>query len=188
MSNIKYPLNIYVIWHPNFGFGKTIAEELYSTFCRDYNNPLSRGLNIPVYFRFIKLENGQPLNIDFKEAEKNAIILLIDEEYFLDDDYRAYTRQIVEKTNEYNRIFPIKLFDYAYSINCGLNKLQVTDAIKYFGENLNINKSADQEKSIHKINADLRHDLSRLIWSFHDKREDKNSQRIGSPVKLFLSH
>ncbi|MFV0225865.1 toll/interleukin-1 receptor domain-containing protein [Empedobacter falsenii] len=188
MSNIKYPLNIYVVWHPNFGFGKKIAEELYSTFCRDYNNPLSRGLNIPVYFRFIKLENGQPLNIDFNEAEKNAIILLIDEEYFLDDDFKLYTKQIVGKANDYNRIFPIKLFEYAYSINCGLNKLQFTDAIKYFGENLNINKSTDQEKSINKIKTELLHDLSRLIWNFQEKQDDKNSQRIGSPVKLFLSH
>ncbi|TPD70484.1 TIR domain-containing protein [Flavobacterium microcysteis] len=188
MNNIIYPLNIYVVWHPNFGFGKTIAEELYSTFCRDYQNPLSRGLNIPVYFRFIKLENGQPLTIDLNEAEKNAIILLIDEEYFLDDNFKSYTKQIVQKANDNNRIFPIKLFEYAYSINCGLNKLQFTDAIKYFGENLNINKSADQEKSINKIKTELLHDLSRLIWNFHDKQEDKNSHRIGSPVKLFLSH
>jgi len=188
MSNIKYPLNIYVVWHPNFGFGKKIAEELYSTFCRDYNNPLSRGLNIPVYFRFIKLENGHPLSIDFNEAEKNAIILLIDEEYFLDDVFKSYTKQIVEKANDDNRIFPIKLFEYAYSINCGLNKLQFTDAIKYFGENLNINKSTDQEKSINKIKTELLHDLSRLIWNFQEKQDDKNSQRIGSPVKLFLSH
>ncbi|ODM54344.1 TIR domain-containing protein [Elizabethkingia meningoseptica] len=188
MNNIKYPLNIYVVWHPNFGFGKTIAEELYSAFCRDYNNPLSRGLNIPVYFRFIKLENGQPLNIDFNEAERNAIILLIDEEYFLDDDFKLYTKQIVQKANDNNRIFPIKLFEYAYSINCGLNKLQFTDAIKYFGENLNIHKSTDQEKCINKIKTELLHDLSRLIWNFQEKQDDKNSQRIGSPVKLFLSH
>lgn len=188
MNRIKYPLNIYIVWHPNFGFGKTIAENLYSTFCRDYNTPLSRGLNIPVYFRFIKLEDGQPLDIDFNEAEKNAIVLLIDEEYFLDDDFKSYTRQIVEKTDDNNRIFPIKLFEYAYSINCGLDKLQFTDAIKFFGENLNINKSSDQEKSLNKIKTELLHDLSRLIWNFHDKQEDNNSQRIGSPVKLFLSH
>jgi len=188
MNRIKCPLNIYIVWHPNFGFGKTIAENLYSTFCRDYNNPLSRGLNIPVYFRFIKLEDGQPLDIDFNEAEKNAIVLLIDEEYFLDDDFKSYTRQIVEKADDNNRIFPIKLFEYAYSINCGLDKLQFTDAIKYFGENLNINKSSDQEKSLNKIKTELLHDLSRLIWNFHDKQEDNNSQRIGSPVKLFLSH
>lgn len=188
MNNIKYPLNIYIVWHPNFGFGKTIAEELYSTFCRDFNNPLSRGLSIPVYFRFIKLENGLPLNIDFNEAKKNAIILLIDEEYFLDDDFKLYTKQIVEKVDDDNRIFPIKLFEFAYSINCGLNKLQFTDAIKYFGENLDLNKSTDQEKSINKIKTELLHDLSRLIWNFQEKQDDKNSQRIGSPVKLFLSH
>ncbi|EHQ43937.1 toll/interleukin-1 receptor domain-containing protein [Myroides odoratus] len=188
MKDFKYPLNIYVIWHPNFGFGKTIAEELYTAFCRDFNNPLSRGLNIPVYFRFIKLEDNMPLSINYNDAEKNAIILLIDEEYFLDDHLKNYTREIVKQANDSNRIFPIKLFEHAYNINCGLNKLQFTDAIKYFGDPLNINKSADQEKCINKIKSELLHDLSRLIWNFQDKQEDKESQRIGSPVKLFLSH
>ena len=77
MNRIKYPLNIYVVWHPDCEIGKTIAEEIYSTFCRDYQNPLSRGIGIPVYFRYIKLDNEQPLPIETSEAEKNAIILLI---------------------------------------------------------------------------------------------------------------
>lgn len=188
MNNFKYPLNIYVVWHPDFEFGKTIAEELYTAFCRDFNNPLSRGLNIPVYFRFTKLEDKKPLPIEYDEAEKNAIVLLIDEHYFLDDELKAYTRQIVEQANDNNRVFPIKIFDYAYNIKCGLERLQFTDATKYFGEDLNINKSTDQEKCINKIKTELLHDLSRLIWNFQEKQDDKNSQRIGSPVKLFLSH
>lgn len=185
---MKYPLNIYVVWHPDFSFGKTIAEELYSTFCRDYQNPLSRGLNIPVYFRFKKLENNKPLLIDINEAEKNAIVLLIDENYYLDDDFRNYTKEIVSKVDDNNRVFPTKLFQYAYNIGCGLDRFQFTDAIKYFGDDLNISKPLDLAKSINKIKTELLHDLSRLIWGFQEKHEDKSSQRIGSPVKLFLSH
>lgn len=188
MSRIVYPLNIYVVWHPNFGFGKRIAEELYSLFCRDYNNPLSRGLNIPVYFRFIKLDNGKPLEINFNDAEKNAVVLLIDEEYFMDNDFKAYTTEIVNKIDENNRIFPIAYFDYAYSIGCGLSTLQFTDATKYFGEKLNIHNLADLDKSIGKVKTELLHDFSRLIWNFQEKQEDNERQRIGSPIKLFLSH
>lgn len=188
MSRIVYPLNIYVVWHPNFGFGKRIAEELYSLFCRDYNNPLSRGLNIPVYFRFIKLDNDKPLEINFNDAEKNAVVLLIDEEYFMDNDFKAYTTEIVNKIDENNRIFPIAYFDYAYSIGCGLSTLQFTDATKYFGEKLNIHNLADLDKSIGKVKTELLHDFSRLIWNFQEKQEDNERQRIGSPIKLFLSH
>ncbi|MDV3936900.1 hypothetical protein CMT78_03860 [Elizabethkingia anophelis] len=188
MNNIKYPLNIYVIWHPNFGFGKTIAEELYSTFCRDYKSPLSRGIGIPVYFRYIKLEDNKPLKIDFSNAEKNAIVLLIDEEYILDENFRSYTEDLSKKIDDNNRMFPVSLCNKAYSIDCGLSMLQFTDGIKFFNKSLNLQKEKDLEKSIKKIKTELLHDCSRLILNFHPKQKDKEHHRIGSPVKLFLSH
>ncbi|MEZ0006507.1 hypothetical protein ABH942_001877 [Flavobacterium sp. 28YEA47A] len=188
MNNIKYPLNIYVVWHPNFGFGKTIAEELYSTFCRDYQNPLSRGIGIPVYFRYAKLEDDKPLEIDLTNAEKNAIVLLIDEEYVLDEKFRSYTEELSKKMNDDNRIFPISLCNKAYSIGCGLSTLQFTDGTKFFNKTLNLQKGKDLEKCIKKIKTELLHDCSRLILNFHPKQKDKEQHRIGSPVKLFLSH
>lgn len=188
MSNIKYPLNIYVIWHPNFESGKKIAEELYSTFCRDYQNPLSRGIGIPVYFRYIKLEEDKPLEIDLSNAEKNAIVLLIDEEYVLDEKFRSYTEHLSKNMSDDNRIFPISLFNKAYSIGCGLSTLQFTDGTKLFNKNLNLQIEKDLEKSIKKIKTELLHDCSRLLLNFHPKQKDKEHHRIGSPVKLFLSH
>ncbi|MEN5059038.1 toll/interleukin-1 receptor domain-containing protein [Sphingobacterium kitahiroshimense] len=188
MNRIIYPLNIYVVWHPNFEFGKEIAQEIYSTFCRDYKNPLSRGIGIPVYFRFIKLEDNKPLNIDFKNAEKNAVVLLIDEHYYLDDDYREYTEEISKKINENNRIFPISLCHNAFGIGCNLTNLQFTNGIKFFDKDLNLQKNKHLIKSIKKIKTELLHDCSRLLLNFHPKQDDKEQQRIGSPVKLFLSH
>ncbi|MBN9286094.1 MULTISPECIES: toll/interleukin-1 receptor domain-containing protein [unclassified Flavobacterium] len=187
MNNIKYPLNIYVVWHPNFEFGKKIAEELYSTFCRDYQNPLSRGIGIPVYFRYAKLENNKPLEIDLANAEKNAIVLLIDEEYVLDEDFRSYTEELSKKMND-DRIFPVSLCNKAYSIGCGLSTLQFTDGTKFFKKTLDLQNEKDLEKSIKKIKTELLHDCSRLILNFHPKQKDKEHHRIGSPVKLFLSH
>lgn len=188
MNRIKYPLNIYIVWHPSFEFGKRIAEDLYSTFCRDYNLPLSRGLNIPVYFRFVKLEKGLPLDINFQDAEKNAVVLLIDEEYFLDESFKTYTKNIVKNIDDNNRVFPLAFFDYAYSISCGLSTQQFIDATKFFGEKLNLHNSDDFENSIKKVKTELLHDFSRLIWNFHERQKDTESQRIGSPIKLFLSH
>lgn len=188
MNNIKYPLNIYVVWHPNFEAGRKIAEELYSTFCRDYQNPLSRGIGIPVYFRYAKLEDNKPLEIDLSNAEKNAILLLIDEEYILDEDFRSYTEELSKKIDDDNRIFPISLCNKAYSIGCGLSTLQFTDGTKFFDKDLNLQDKKDLEKSIKKIKTELLHDCSRLILNFHPKQMDKEHHRIGSPVKLFLSH
>lgn len=188
MSNIIYPLNLYIVWHPNFEFGKKIAEELYSTFCRDYKNPLSRGIGIPVYFRYIKLEDNKPLEVELSSAERNAVVLLIDEEYVLDEGFRSYTEDLSKKMDDHNRIFPISLCNKAYSIGCGLSTLQFTDGMKLFNKNLDLRIAKDFTKSVKKIKTELLHDCSRLVLNFHPKQKDKEHHRIGSPVKLFLSH
>ncbi len=188
INRIEYPLNIYVVWHPNFEFGKKIAEEIYSTFCRDYQNPLSRGIGIPVYFRYIKLQNNKPLSIDTSMADKNAIILLIDSEFFLDEDFKDYVTELNEFIDSNNRIFPISLFDKAHHIGCNLSNMQFVDGLKFNGKKLDLTELDDFQKSIKKIKTELLHDCSRLLMSFQPKDEDKNEDRIGSPVKLFLSH
>ena len=66
-NRLKYPLSIFVVWHPNFKEGKTIANKLYSTFCRDIEQPLSRGLNIPVYYRSTSLDK-MPIPIEIGRA------------------------------------------------------------------------------------------------------------------------
>lgn len=188
MNRIKYPLNIYIVWHPNSLIGETIAKELYNTFCRDYKNPLSRGLGIPVYFRSAKLDNNKPVAIDFSDAEKNAVICLVDDEYFLDDYFKEFTSEIVSQLDDNNRIYPIKLFDKAHSIGCGLSNLQFVDAMVFFKNKLDFQIEEDLAKAIKKIKSEVLHDCARLLMEYHPIFKDKERHRIGSPVKLFLSH
>jgi len=189
MSNVmKYPLNVYVVWHPNFPIGETIAKEIYNTFCRNYQNPLSRGLGIPVYFRSKQVTDNKPTTIDFSSAEKNAVILLIDDEYFLEEAFREYTSEIVGRISDNHRVYPISLFNKAHHIGCGLSNIQFTDATTFFKEKLNFSIEADLEKCIKKIKSEVLHDCARLLMDFHPIYKDKEKHRIGSPVKLFLSH
>lgn len=188
MNNMKYPLNIYIVWHPNSLISENIAKELYNSFCRDYQNPLSRGLGIPVYFRFKKLKNNKPVDLDFNNAEKNAVILLIDEEYFLDNSFKEYTTEIVKQINNDNRVYPISLFNKAYTIGCGLSNIQFTNGTLFLEEKLDLEKKEDLNKSIKKIKSEVLHDCARLLMDFHPIHEDKEKHRMGSPVKLFLSH
>ena len=37
-NRLKYPLSLFVIWHPDFAEGGNIANDLYSVFCRDINH------------------------------------------------------------------------------------------------------------------------------------------------------
>lgn len=185
---MKYPLNIYIVWHPNSLVGETIAKELYNTFCRDYKNPLSRGLGIPVYFRSAKIDDNKPVAIDFLEAEKNAVICLIDDEYFLDDYFKEFTSEIVSQLDDNNRIYPIKLFYKAHNIGCGLSNLQFVDAMVFFNDKLDFQLEGDLAKGIKKIQSEVLHDCARLLMEYHPVFKDKEKNRIGSPVKLFLSH
>lgn len=188
MNRIKYPLNIYVVWHPDCKIGKTIAEEIYSTFCRDFQNPLSRGIGIPVYFRYIKLDNEQPIPIETSEAEKNAIILLIDHSFYMDDDYRNYVENLQKLVDNNNRIYPVSLCNKAHTIGCGLGNLQFINALKFNETDLDLSIKEDLKLSIKKILTDVLHDCSRLLLAFQPICDDEEDDRIGSPVKLFLSH
>lgn len=185
---MKYPLNIHVVWHPDSEIGKEIAEYIYSTFCRDYKKPLSRGIGIPVYFRFFKGKDNKPLEIDCSKSEKTAIVLLIDEEYFMDDDFRSYTSDLLKLVNEDVRIFPISLFDKAYSINPELSKIQFINAQRFLNQKLDFTNDFDFNRALTKIKSELLHDCARLLMDFHPTQQDKEKHRINSPVKLFLSH
>ena len=185
---MKYPLNIYIVWHADSQISGNIAKELYNSFCRDYEKPLSRGLGIPVYFRFKKLENEKPIGIDFNNAEKNAVILLIDEEYFLDDSFTEYTTEITSKMDNNNRVYPISLFEKAHTIGCGLSNIQFTIGTIFLEKVLNLQIKEDLDKCIKKIKSEVLHDFARLLLDFHPIYKDKEKDRIGSPVKLFLCH
>jgi hypothetical protein len=185
---MKYPLNIYIVWHPDSLVGETIAKELYNTFCRDYKNPLSRGLGIPVYFRSTKLDDNKPVAVDFSGAEKNAVICLIDDVYFLDDYFKEFTSEIVGQLDDNNRIYPIKLFEKAHSIGCGLSNLQFADAMIFFKDKLDFQIEEDLSKAVKKIKSEVLHDCARLLMEYHPIFKDREKHRIGSPVKLFLSH
>lgn len=183
MSNrLKYPLSIYVVWHPRFKEGREIANHLYSIFCRDIDEPLSRGLGIPVYYRSLSFEKT-PIPIEVGNASRNAIILLIDREYIVDGDFLNYTESLTKLIDDNTRLFPIALCDEAYGIGCGLTNYQFTRA---FQGDLSIKGNFDF--SLKRIKTEMLHDCARLLMNFQPTWKDAEGDKIPSPVNLFLSH
>ena len=177
-ERLKYPLSLFVVWHPEFTEGKTIANDLYSIFCRDIEEPLSRGLGIQVYFRSVSL-----IPIDTNIATRNAIILLIDENYMVERDFQKYTNHLVSLTDDNTRIYPIALCKQATGIGCGLDSIQF---IRYQDGFINIREEYD--RGLKKIKSELLHDSARLLMNFQPVWMDRKGSKIPSPVKLFLSH
>lgn len=178
MKNIyKSPLNIYVAWHPKFTQGKDYANEIYSIFCRDSKKPLSRGIGIPVFFRSKHdPTTNLPIEIDFKEADRNAIILLLDDEMFNDENWCNYIDYILKNISANTRVFPVELGKYARYQNEG-SELSKTQFVK-----LNQNDSFDEKVRV--IRNTLLHDFCRLMMNL----DTTPNLEIPPPIKLFLSH
>lgn len=180
-NRLKHPLSLFVVWHPAFDEGKVIANNLYSIFCRDIEQPLSRGLGVPVYYRSVSSET-KPIPIDVNAATRNAIVLLIDENYFTNQNFEEYTKSLIDLIDENTRIYPVALCKQAYNQN-GLGSFQF---IRAFQGDLTNKDNFDY--AMKKIKTELLHDCARLMINFQPTSEDKDEDRTNSPVKLFLSH
>ncbi len=181
-NRLRYPLSLFVVWHPDFARGKEIANKLYSTFCRDIEEPLSRGLGIPVYYRSVYADN-MPIPIDISNANRNAIVLLIDQHYMVDDGFRTYTETLVGLVDDNTRVYPVALCEQSYDIGCGLDKLQF---IRAYQGDLAVNENF--LFSSNKIKSELLHDCARLMMNMQPIWMDDKTPKTPSPVKLFLSH
>ncbi len=181
----KSPLTIYVVWHPDNEDGLAYAEAVYNTFCRDTLSPLTRGLGIPVRFRF-KPPAGQelPIDIDFSVSDRNAVVLLADKKIFLNDKWKIYIESLLDKENDKNRVFPVALSDEAFLID--ENRLNRKQWIKL----TDINDSSKEKlllKRIAELKNRLLHDLCRMFFNL-TKVAEAEDQLTPPPIKLFISH
>lgn len=184
MNKYTSPLALYVIWHPDFLDGKYYAEIVFSAFCRNLENPLGRNSNIPVYYRSAVDKNtGIPIAIDYQEADKNAILLLVDDKMFEDNNWQMYVQELAKTKASNTRIFPVAYSNYSCHIdNENLSQIQFIKAIDVVGKD-EIEIKFNRWKL---IRSRLLHDVARQLLNVTevynvDKTDD-------SPVQLFLSH
>lgn len=175
----KSPLHTYVIWHPNFKDGNQYAKRIYNLLCRDSSNPLSRGIGIPVFYRSsYPLDAVHPMPIEFNQAKRHALILLVDDEMFNDNSWSEYISLLIQNVNSNTRIFPVALSKYAYHQNEGeLNK----------GQFIRLDSSKDFEKSWLTLKHAILHDLSRLLID-PKLSHDTSVGKVPPPIKIFISH
>ncbi|MBC9911039.1 toll/interleukin-1 receptor domain-containing protein [Chitinophaga varians] len=188
MKRYTSPLTIYIVWHPKFTHGEKVAENIYTNFNRDVENPLSRGIGIPVLFRSTPLKNQKvPKEIDLNASDYNAILVLVDDYLFNDDDWNIFVKDLVEKTksDDKNRIFPVAFSENAYYFEeATLGKTQFLNAKTKGGEHT----EDELNKAIEGIKQRMLHGLCRLLMG--KKPTHKASEEIGipAPIKLFISH
>lgn len=123
--NFKTPLAIVVAYDKQFTGGLSIYEDLYHLLCRNANEPLIDGLDIPVYFQTIQ-EDG--IIYDVRKtinADKVVVLLLVDLCMFNSCAWTNYINELVnDDKNGVVKVLPVALCQYAFDINHELGKQQ----------------------------------------------------------------
>lgn len=125
MDNFKTPLAIVVAYDKQFTGGLSIYEDLYHLLCRNANEPLIDGLDIPVYFQ-TNQEDG--IIYDVRKtinADKVVVLLLVDIYMFNSSAWTNYINELVnDDKNGVVKVLPVALCQYAFDINHELGKQQ----------------------------------------------------------------
>ncbi|MNB95217.1 TIR domain protein [compost metagenome] len=173
-NNIIAPLNIYIVWHSAFGDGINYARSFYTLFNRDINDPLSRGIGIPLYFR----TGNDPLDIDISKSEHTAIVLLVNDEMVIDDTWKEYINEIADKIqNSKSIIYPVALTENSFNVS---SKLSPKNFIRLFAE----------KEPLRYLQSRLTHELCRLLFDRERINDISDNVALQSPppLKLFISH
>lgn len=125
MDDFKTPLAIVVAYDKQFTGGLSIYEDLYHLLCRNANEPLIDGLDIPVYFQ-TNQEDG--IIYDVRKtinANKVVVLLLVDLCMFNSSAWTNYINELVnDDKNGVVKVLPVALCQYAFDINHELGKQQ----------------------------------------------------------------
>lgn len=189
------PLTIHVVWHPAFAEGEKYATFLYGSFNRNPEDPFDRGTGIPVFFRSTPTDTGLPLPIDLAEADRNVVVLLLDDELVAaeGDEWESYAVQVLTECRArgpLHQLIPVAVSDSGFNFNAEVGRLN--------GIRLNTIKpepSAEQtaealndlfERRCAKLHGDLLNELTRLMLP--SAATPPTATQPAPPVKLFLSH
>lgn len=175
----KAQLHIHVVWHPKYKSGQKIADCLYSHYNRNVEEALSRGIGIPVFYRSATYENGLPKKIELKEAERNAVVLLIDTHAI--NNWKDYAKELQQQVNvagDGNRLFPVSISPNFPNIG---NSVSESNFIRLHELN-GVSKQAE------RLLSQLTHELCRMLYGKSRLSEATQQQLSNDPVTLFISH
>lgn len=125
MADFKTPLAVVVAYDKQFTAGLSVYEDLYQLLCRNANEPLIDGLDIPVYFQ-TNQENGKVNDVRKGiNADKVVVLLLVDLYMFNSADWTTYIDELVKEDKVGAvKVLPVALCKYAFNIHSELGEQQ----------------------------------------------------------------
>lgn len=165
----------YVVWHPSFERGATLARELFTYLDRNLDEPESRGLGIPVFFRSTPARpgGGLPAPIELHPDTLSFVVVLVDRHMAEDGEWKAYVRELLERLPR-GHLLPCRFTRLAHEMGPELDRLHGI---------MRLPPEKETSEPERPIVHDVAHTLSRLLL-------DATGEPGHSPppIRLFVSH
>lgn len=174
-------LVVYVAWHPEYVEGQGLAKHIYTSLTRDIQNPISRGIGIPVFFRSMALAgNEAPTEITLDSAEHCAVVILVDNKMVNSEPWNKYVENLwnqVEDVQCPHRLYLVSTTEHAFNLKGNIPAAQF----------IRIHEKAEEERQGY-LGRILTHELCRLLLNRTRIAAITQVEFSSAPVKLFISH
>jgi TIR domain len=179
-------LVVYIVWHPAFEAGRTVAEALYDHFRRKLFENVAGGTGLSVLYRSAPAQGvAAPLPIDFDEGETAAVVVLFDEAFAGDEAYMAWLKETAgraEANGLGTRVFPV-------AMDGALTRSGMVEQAVRWDKWAGIDEGARTGRLI----SSLTYQFARMLRSYlerlrHPADEDEALERYLRKVQVFLSH
>jgi hypothetical protein len=179
-------LVLYVVWHPAFDEGRSIAKKLYEHYRRELYSNVAGGAGLSVIYRSVPDPvTLAPAAIDFSDSETSAVVILIDERFAGDAHYVAWSKDLMSQTDAIGlstRVFPI-------AINSEATRMGFAEqAVRWdrWG-------AMDTDARLSRLTSDLTYQFCRMLRSYVEHLHRPNEEEAAleqylKKVQIFLSH
>lgn len=169
--SFKSPLTVYVAYHQKYAEGSEVYDFTYHMLCRNSDRPQDDGLDIPVFLR-TGGEGAVIAPINFAEAHRTAVILLIDSYMCRDEGWHGYIKALKADLPVNARLYPVALCKYANEFVMSTMGLQsiVLDSFSVM-DNQDMYAIRVMDDLIRQLRGGDAHLINRLFIS-HSKHDD----------------
>lgn len=169
---MKTPLSVHAFFHSENSEGKKIYSELYKLLCRDVKDPLSDGLDIPVYYTMA--DDTSEIELANSSSSKRVFLLFIDIYMFCSQNWRKKITELIDAKDDNTLIVGVKQYKHSFSINKIIGEIQ-SIVVEYTEDDHLLLFEGDHWEVFTTQLYDL---LIRFLGGKDDK----------SPISVFISH
>lgn len=165
MTGYRPTLAVHVIWHPACEDGPTYGRALFARLFEDPEDLANHGLRIPVRLWRTSAHTPPPPVPPIDEADRAAVVVLVDDELILDDRWSDYLERVAAAVRDQDVLIGVGLTPTAVRIRSPLLR---NNLVRLYDVDVRLRASV-------LVNR-VTHALCRLV------------QGSQEPVRVFLSH